>query len=170
MRHFEVVDHSFVGVLAMGGKDVAAGEEALGDGEATVGEEDDDEAETADILAVIRQSLNITHYQEENYQAHGDASDVAREAACLDAKIEEAENEDGNQHGDDELNLNESVFKNINIGECANDDKRIGSQHAVDAVHEVVDIEDSREDNDQQDYLPQLKCIDICPETDQHRK
>ena len=161
MRHLEVIDHGLVGMLTVGGKDIASGEEALGDGEATVGKEDDDKAEAADIFSIIGQSLHITHYQEEDYQTHGDASDVAGEAARLGAEVEEAEDKDSNQNGDDELELNETIFKNVDISERANDDERISGKHAVDAIHEVIDVEDTGKDHDKQEYLPYFKSVGI---------
>ena len=152
----------------MCGKDVATWEEALGDGEATVGEEDNDETESADIVTTAGYWLHITHKEEKYYEAHGDASHIAGEAAGLGAEIEEAEYKDGDHDGGDELNVYESVLKEVKIAESAHHDKRIGGKHAIDAVHEVIDVEDAGEDDDQQGYLPNLYGVDVGPEADKN--
>ena len=49
--YVEVVDHGFVGMLAVGGKNIASGKEPLGDGEKAIGQEYDNKADTADVQA-----------------------------------------------------------------------------------------------------------------------
>ena len=140
VRHLEVVDHSLVGMLSMSSEDVTAGEETLGDGEAAVGEEYDDEAEGTDIDAFAGDSFNITHKKEEDDKSHGNASHIAGEAACLGAKVEEAENENGNHDGGNKLRLDKRNLEEVEIAESADNDKRISGEHAVDAIHEVIDV------------------------------
>lgn len=166
--HVEVVDHGLVGMLAVGGKNIASGKEPLGDSEKTIGQEDDDEADTADVQTRARIRVDIANKQVQHNKTHTDAAHIAGETACIGAEVEEAEDEDGQHDGSDELNVDKLVFEDVEIAESANHHKRIGGKHAVDAIHEVVYIEDTSEEYDEHDKLPRGDGRDVRPEGEKH--
>ena len=166
--HVEVVDHGFVGMLAVGGKNIASGKEPLGDGEKTIGQEDDDKADTADVQTRARIRVDIANKQVQHNKTHTDAAHIAGETACIGAEVEEAEDEDGYHDGGDEFNVDKLVFKDVEIAESANHHKRIGGKHPIDAIHEVVNIEDSRKEYDEHDKLPRGYVRDVDPEREEH--
>ena len=166
--HVKVVDHGFVGMLAVGGKNIASGKEPLGDSEKTIGQEDDDKADTADVQTRARIRVDIANKQIQHDKTHTDAAHIAGETACIGAEVEEAENEDGYHDGGDEFDVDKPVFKDVEIAESANHNKRIGGKHAVDAIHEVVDIEDSCKEHDEHDKLPRGYGRDIGPEREEY--
>ena len=60
MRDFQFVDHGLVGMFAVRLEDIASREEALGDSQQSIGEEDDDETEDADADTGFGKGLDIT--------------------------------------------------------------------------------------------------------------
>ena len=146
MRDFQFVDHCLVGMFAVGLKDIASREEALGDSQQSVGEEDADETEDADADTGFGKGLDITNKEEEDDKPHRDAPHIAREAARLGSEIEETENQNSYHYGSNQLYINKGDNKEVNISHRPHNDQRIGGEHTVDAVHEVVDVEYAREE------------------------
>lgn len=163
VRHLQVVDHGLVCMLTVSGKDITTCKETLGNGEETVCQEDYNKTDATDILARAREGVYVTHKQKEDNETHTDAANIARETTCFGAEVEETENKDGDHDGGDELNVYEPVLKEVKIAESADHYKRIGGKHAIYAIHEVVNVEDTRKEYDEQNKLPWGYGGDVCP-------
>ena len=145
-------------MFAVGFEDILSGKETFGNGEQTVSEEDYDEAQETDVLAVVGQRQVIARDDEQHGETHHHAAHIARKTTGVGPEVEEAEYEQGYEDGGQEVDVDIVLHEEFNESKGAYSHHGIGGQHAVDAVHKVVDIEHQHKEDDSEENLPQVQC------------
>lgn len=168
MRDVHVVDKSLVEMLPVGLKDVSPIEKTFQEREASIGQEDEDEGEVADRRRSRRRSRDIGDQKKEDDERHDDAAHIARETTSRRTEIEKSKDKDGDKDSEKKLDVDEWDDTEVDIDKGTHDDKRIGSKHTVDAIHKIIDIKHTGEDDEDEQRLPQFERLQREKESKSH--
>lgn len=167
MRNTQVVAEGLVEMLAMGLEDILAGEHTLEDGEPSVSDIDGDEHQIAKRLGATGRGLHESAEKEEDDAPHEDGSDVAGETTRPPTEVEDGENGDGEDEEPYQVGLDKGPHEDVDIPQRTEDDEGIARQHAVDAIHKVVYIDDGEGDKEEQQEFPDVERESVKLEEDE---
>ena len=138
VAHPQFIGHELIGMFAVRLSQPLMQHEAMHDGQVAVHAVQDQQDQVRHVPGLHDQLPQ----REEQDERHTDAAHVAGEAArlALRAEIEEAEHQHA-QHRYDEIRLLDEAKTSIQQRQRRQHHQRVSGRHAVDAVHEVDDIE-----------------------------
>lgn len=150
VRHAQLVGHNLIEMLAVRQSDVLVKHQPMDDGQHAIHAIDRQE----DYPTEVFRPDNQPAYEEKQDESDAHRTDIACETLRPAAEVEETEHQHRTDDRTDEVFLHKRHDLAIDIRQCREYHQRIAARDAVDAIHEVVGIDDSRADNQGYDEPP----------------
>ena len=150
MADVQFVRHQLVGVFAVRLAEVLVQHDAVADGQHRVHSVDGEQHDPAQVAGPQNQCAQ----REQQYERYRDGADVAREAACLRAEVEETEYQRGDCRDDEQALVDEAATETVDADERQQHGEGISAGDAVDAVHEVERVDYAHEENQRERDVP----------------
>ncbi len=147
--HAQLVGHQLVGMFAVCLAEVLVQLYAVADGQDGVGAVHGQEGDVGEVLRLEYQPAE----GKKKYEGYGDRADVAGKAACPAPEVKQAENDQA-QPRDVEVRHGDEWVAGVEIYQRQQHCYRVAAGDAVDAVHEVVGVDDANTDNERHYNYP----------------
>ena len=150
MRNLQLIRHKLVQMLTVGQTDILMKHQAVNDGQHAVNAIDGQQDNPTEISCTDNQFA----YQEKKNKGDTHRTHITRKTFRLLAEVEETEDHDRTDHRINEVTFNKRNDFRIDDRQSSQHDQGITTRNTVDPVHEVIGIDDTRADNQGNDYPP----------------
>ena len=136
MAHAQLIGHDLIGMFLMRCHEVLTQEDAMEHGQTTIDRIDHNERHPIQ-LGLLEEQLED---EEQDDKANRQSPHIAGKALGMRAEIEETEHEDGHEHEHEQIIIDKMGDKMVDIDQRQDGHQGIATRHAIDTIHEIIDI------------------------------